>query len=93
MRQADTLAALRTPGCRPQIIDCLKALAAPLHVDDPECVILDTAIKAIEDHEETMRAVAEMRADDLDNERSRYLDHGEYDAATPRVHGFLMGAV
>ena len=44
MRQADTYGAL-SPGCRPANHRLPPALAAPLHVDDPESVILDTAIK------------------------------------------------
>lgn len=93
MRKAELLAALRGPGTRPQVLECLQALAAPLHGDDPECVILDRAISDLEDLEDGMRAVSEMRADDLENERLRYQDRGEYDAATPRIHNFLMGAV
>ena len=93
MRTADILAALLNPHQRPAVLDCLQALALPLHADDPECMALDRAIRAIEDHEESMRAVAEMRSDDLENEPLRHLDRGEYDAGTQRVCGFLMGAV
>ena len=93
MRTADTLAVLRNISQRPSVLDCLQALAVPLHADDPECIALDRAIRAIEDHEESMRAVEEMRADDLDNERFRHLDRGEYDGQTQRVYGFLMGGV
>lgn len=93
MRRADVLAILRDPTKRPSVLDCLQAMAVALHFDDPECRALDKAIEAIEEHEESMRAVAEMRADDLDNERYRHLDRGEYDAGTQRVCGFLMGAV
>ena len=84
MRTADTLAVLRNISQRPSVLDCLQALALPLHVDDPECRALDKAIRAIEDHEESMRAVSEMRADDLDNQRLKYQDRGEFDKQAMR---------
>lgn len=93
MRTADTLAILRNQQHRPAILDCLKALRLHLHEHDPECMALSKAIGSIEDYQESIRAVEEMRADGLDNERFRHLDRGEYDAGTQRVNGFLMGAV
>lgn len=93
MRHADTLAALRKGHSDEQIKECLEALASRLHCDDPTCVALDAAIRVIEDEQESQRAIAEMRADDLDNARSRYQDRGEYDSQTKGVHGWLSSAV
>jgi hypothetical protein len=91
MRHADTLAALRKPGrTDEQIRECLEALASTLHTDDPICVALDTCIADLIGQEDCMRAVREMRADELDNARSRYQDRGEYDVHTL---GVLRGAV
>jgi len=85
MRHADVLAALRKPGrLDEQYRECLEALASTLHTDDPICVILDAAAKAIEDYEESLRAVSEMRADDLDNQRVKYQDRGEFDQQAMR---------
>lgn len=85
MRHADVLAALRKPGrLDEQYRECLEALASTLHADDPICVILDTAINDLQGYEDSMRAVAEMRADDLDNERLRYQDQGEFDKQAMR---------
>lgn len=93
MNHATTLAALRKGHTDEQIKECLEALASRLHCDDPTCVALDAAIRAIEDEQESQRAIAEMRADDLDNRRLQYQDRGEYDNQTERVHGWLSSAV
>jgi hypothetical protein len=85
MNHATTLAALRKPGrLDEQYRECLEALASTLHANDPICVILDTAIADLQGYEDSMRAVREMRADDLDNERLKYQDRGEYDHMTLR---------
>ena len=85
MTHAATLAALRkgrtdSTGVR----ECLEAMASTLHTDDPICVILDAAINDLQDYEDSVRAVAEMRADDLDNQRLRYQDQGEFDKQAMR---------
>lgn len=92
MSHADTLSALRKGRADEQTRECLEALAVSLHADDPVCVILDRAIRELEDLEESLRAVAEMRADDLDNRRLQYQDRGEYDNQTQRVPTWAIEA-
>lgn len=85
MRHADTLAALRKGRTDSTgVLEYLKAITSTLHADDPVCVVLDAAIDELEEQESCMRAVAEMRADDLDNERLRYQDRGEFDKQAMR---------
>ena len=85
MRHADTLAALRKGRTDSTgVLEYLKAITSTLHCDDPVCVVLDAAINELEEQESCMRAVAEMRADDLDNERLRYQDRGEFDKQAMR---------
>ena len=94
MRQAELLAALRKQGRTDE--DCkevLQALASGLPRHDAVADIISKAADEIADYIEGQRLVAEMRADDLDNERYRHLDRGECDAGTQRLCGFLMGAV
>lgn len=85
MRHADTLAALRKGRTDSTgVLEYLKAITSTLHCDDPVCVVLDAAIDELEEQESCMRAVSEMRADDLDNERLRYQDRGEFDKQAMR---------
>ena len=85
MRHAETLAALRKGRTDSTgVLEYLKAITSTLHADDPVCVVLDAAIDELEEQESCMRAVAEMRADDLDNERLRYQDRGEFDKQAMR---------
>lgn len=85
MRHADTLAALRKGRTDSTgVLEYLHAITSTLHADDPVCVVLDAAIDELEEQESCMRAVAEMRADDLDNERLRYQDRGEFDKQAMR---------
>jgi hypothetical protein len=85
MKHADTLAALRKGRTDSTgVLEYLKAITSTLHADDPVCVVLDAAIDELEEQESCMRAVAEMRADDLDNERLRYQDRGEFDKQAMR---------
>lgn len=85
MRHADTLAALRKGRTDSTgVLEYLKAITSTLHADDPVCVVLDAAIDELEEQESCMRAVAEMRADDLDNQRLRYQDQGEFDKQAMR---------
>lgn len=91
MKHNDVLAALRARrGMADQdVIEVLAAMACNLPATDPVCVIVDRAISKLEDLQESLRAVAEMRADDLDNQRLAYQDRGEYDAQTDRVPQWL----
>ena len=85
MTHADTLAALRKGRTDSTgVLEYLKAITSTLHADDPVCVVLDAAIDELEEQESCMSAVAEMRADDLDNERLRYQDRGEFDKQAMR---------
>lgn len=94
MSHAATLAALRKGRTDSAgVLEYLRAITSTLHRDDPVCVVLDTAINDLEAHEESMAAVREMAANDLDNERSRHQDRGEYDNQTQRVPAWAMGAV
>ncbi len=85
MTHADTLAALRKGRTDSTgVLEYLKAITSTLHCDDPVCVVLDAAIDELEEQESCMRAVAEMRADDLDNQRLKYQDRGEFDKQAMR---------
>ena len=85
MRHADTLAALREPGrTDTQCRELLAALASSLPRHDAVADIISRAADAIEDYEEGLAAVSEMRADDLDNDRLRYQDQGEFDKQAMR---------
>ena len=85
MRHADTLAALRKGRTDSAgVLEYLHAITSTLHCDDPVCVVLDAAIDELEEQESCMRAVAEMRADDLDNQRLKYQDRGEFDKQAMR---------
>jgi len=86
MRHADTLAALRKGRTDSTgVLEYLHAITSTLHNDDPVCAVLNIAIEQLEEQESCMRAVAEMRADDLDNQRLKYQDRGEFDHLTLRV--------
>ena len=64
IKQADVLQYLRRPGHGDgAIMSFLSAMAAPLHASDPTCVVLDAAIAALEDAEESAR-LAQLWAED-----------------------------
>lgn len=48
MTHSECLAYLRRMSGDEQILECLRAMAASLHGDDPTCVILDAAHDQIE---------------------------------------------
>jgi hypothetical protein len=94
MKHNEVLSALRSRQgiADHEVIEVLAAMMFNIPASDPVCVIVDRAIAELEDLQESMAAVAELQADEMDNRRRAYQERGEYDSQTVRER-FLWSAV